>query len=131
MRSNAEQAQVLATKAEHDIQLAQLGLDNNAALDGVCFHLQQAAEKLLKALLSFLSLDYPLTHNIQVLLDLALAHCPELAPLRPELTALSPYAVEMRYDDIYPEREEALTAWQAVGRLRQVVHSRLSFHLPL
>ncbi len=122
MKGNAEQARVLVRKAEHDLQLAQLGLENNAALDGVCFHLQQAPEKLLKALLCARDHEYPLTHNIQMLVDLVLPECPELEPLRKPLSALSPYAVEMRYDDIYPDREEALAARQIVRDLRAVVH---------
>jgi len=39
MKSNAEQARLLAIKAESDLELARLGLANNSA-----------AEKLLKAL---------------------------------------------------------------------------------
>ncbi len=124
MKSGAEQARVLALKAEHDMEFAELGLENNAALDGVCFHLQQAAEKLLKALLCVQDQEYPLTHNIQVLVDLALPNCPELEPLRKPLAALSPYAV-MRYDDIYPDREEALAARQVVQDLRAAVHKVL------
>lgn len=100
--------------------MARLGLEKNAALDGVCFHLQQAAEKLLKALLCVHDREYPLTHNIQVLVGLALPDCPELKPMRSELAALSPYSVEMRYDDIYPNREEALVAWQVVQDLRVI-----------
>lgn len=125
MRSNAEQARVLVAKAEHDFQLAQLGLENNAALDGVCFHLQQAAEKLLKALLSIQDLNYPLSHNLTLLLDLVVAHYPDLDSFRDRLIALSPYAVEMRYDDIYPERDEAVSAWETVRDFRQAVHRLL------
>ena len=125
MKSSAEQARLLATKAEHDFQLAKLGLASNAALDGVCFHLQQVAEKLLKALLSLHDVEYPLTHNLQVLLDLVVADYPQLDAMRVQLTALSPYAVEMRYDDIYPDREEVLEACQTIDSFRQAVHNLL------
>lgn len=42
------------------------------ALDAVAFHIQQAAEKLLKALLASRSIEYPRTHDLEALLDLAL-----------------------------------------------------------
>ena len=63
----------------------------------VCVHLQQAAEKLLKALLCVHDREYPLTHNIQVLVDLVSPEYPDLQRLRDPLSTVSPYAVEMRY----------------------------------
>jgi len=59
-------------------------------LDTLCFHRQQAAEKLLKAALSSLDLSYPLTHDLEALLDLALPKLPQLAPFRDRLLAFSP-----------------------------------------
>ena len=49
-KTNLEAARALLFKAENDRQTATIGLKHGAPLDGVCFHFQQAAEKVLKAL---------------------------------------------------------------------------------
>jgi HEPN domain-containing protein len=72
------------------------------------FHAQQAAEKLLKAALSARRIAFPRTHQLDELLDLAreqgLAVPEELEDLR----YLSPFAVELRYDILPSEPDEAL-----------------------
>jgi len=83
-----------------------LNVENNIAADDVpwdtvCFHCQQAAEKLLKALLAQAGLDVPRTHD---LLDLA-RRCAEAytghdwRATRAGLEILNPYAVAARYGD--------------------------------
>ncbi len=64
----------------------------------VGFHLQQAAEKLLKAVLAERDIPYGLSHNLLYLLQLL-----ELGGARPpaemqELGMLNPFAVAFRYD---------------------------------
>ena len=72
------------------------------------FHAQQAAEKLLKAALCARTIPFPRTHQLDELLDLAreqgLAVPEELEDLR----YLSPFAVELRYDILPSEPDEAL-----------------------
>jgi HEPN domain-containing protein len=122
MKSNLDFARGLARKADHDLQLVDVALDHGAPLDALCFHLQQAAEKLLKAALSSHAMSYPLTHDLEALLDLALPQLPRLAPFRDRLLAFSSYAVEMRYDEeIYPDREEVEEARTTVRDLRQLL----------
>jgi len=62
---------------------------------------------------------------MQVLLDLVVKDYPALDALRGRLTALSPYAVEMRYEDLNPPREEADLACETVRELRRIVGSLL------
>ena len=50
-KSNLEAARALLLKADSDWKTATIGLEHGAPLDAVCFHLQQTAERLLKALL--------------------------------------------------------------------------------
>ncbi len=124
MKSNLDFARGLAIKADNDFKAAQIGLDHGAPLDTVCFHLQQAAEKLLKAALACRNKDYPLTHDIRDLLTLAAPEFPSLTTFRELLAGFSRYAVRMRYDaGMYPDREEALAAFEAVKQLRSVIHS--------
>lgn len=53
-------------KAGNDLQAAQLIMMAPGALpyDIVCFHAQQAAEKCLKALLTFYGIPFPRTHDL-------------------------------------------------------------------
>ena len=53
-----EVAQVLFTKAGHDLQAAEL-LMAEGATDVICFHLQQSVEKLLKAYLQGCEVAFP------------------------------------------------------------------------
>ena len=49
MKSGLDHAKVLLEKAGNDLKLAEIGLDHGAPTDTIAFHLQQAAEKTLKA----------------------------------------------------------------------------------
>lgn len=102
------------------------GLEHNLPLDVVCFHIQQTAEKLLKALLASRGVEYPFIHDLEDLLTLAEQQFPQLEEFRDLLPGYSFFAVAMRYDEsIYPNREETLAAFETVERFRSVVHSLL------
>ena len=62
--------------AYSDLALARSPLLPGVLLEGLCYHAQQAAEKALKAVLVFLNIDFPRTHNIRTLLDLLPAEIP-------------------------------------------------------
>ncbi len=96
-----EQAQLLQRKAAQDIAVLQkLINDPTISTETLGFHAQQAAEKLIKALLALGGHDYPRTHDLGLLLDLLAA----LDVLLPEalLTVenLTPFATVFRYDDL-------------------------------
>jgi HEPN domain-containing protein len=58
-------------KAEHDLGMAELALENKPEYtDSICFHCQQTAEKYLKAYLVFLEAPFEKKHNLVYLLDL-------------------------------------------------------------
>jgi len=125
-RSNLEFAWGLARKAENDLKSASVGLEHDAPLDTVCFHIQQTAEKLIKALLSWQGAEYRLTHDLKDLLDLAIPRFPALAEFRGSLPDYTDFAVAMRYDDsMYPTREETAEALETVLRLRAIVYALL------
>ena len=122
MKSNRDLALDLTKKADHDLRMAEIGLAHEAPLDTVAFHVQQTAEKMLKALLASRNVEYPRTHDVELLIDLAAPLCPELAAHREPLLGLSAYAVDMRYAaDLDPSREEVDAALQSVRRLRETV----------
>jgi hypothetical protein len=91
------QAQVLLTKATEDEAVILLpGIPEGP----FGFHVQQAVEKLLKALLSKLSIEYKFTHDLNHL-ELQLKDAGEALPKALEdFSKIGTFAVTNRYDDI-------------------------------
>lgn len=118
MKSHLDLAKALAPKAKHDLEIAEIGIEHDAPLDTISFHLQQTVEKLLKALLASKNIDYPKTHDLMLLLDLSLTEVPDLNRYKEDLLGMASYAVDMRYDDaMYPEQDEVQSTWQAVKEI--------------
>jgi HEPN domain-containing protein len=122
MSEELELARQWMTKAANDL----LNADNNLnaetiPLDTVCFHCQQAAEKLLKAFLVGKGRTYPITHDLLAILENILPTNSEAERLRDDLALLTPYAVEVRYpDDFYmPSLLDAREAREAADRVKQ------------
>jgi HEPN domain-containing protein len=117
MKSPRELALLLLTKADHDLTAAKATIATGQALDTVCFHAQQAAEKSLKALLALRNIPYPYRHDMSELASLARKHFPAVALLEREILALTPYAVDARYDDtMEPSMEEARAALETASK---------------
>ena len=116
MSAEIEIARQWLDKAKNDL----LNADNNLKsdeipFDTVCFHCQQAAEKLLKAYLVGKCQPYPITHDLFLILENILSINKTADTLRDSLAILMPYAVEIRYpDDLYmPTEKDALEAREA------------------
>lgn len=95
-----EQALLFPRKAAQDESLLDAVLASGNVSDEIIgFHCQQAAEKMLKALLSDLGAAFPKTHELGALMD-ALARSG--APLPDEfdnLDMLTPFGAVYRHDD--------------------------------
>lgn len=90
--------------------------------DVACFHVQQAAEKYLKAFLDVHALDYPRTHDLETLIDLCLPLAAGFENLREDLSSLEPYAVQIRYDDSFePAAEDVHSGIGIVQVLRELL----------
>jgi HEPN domain-containing protein len=121
MRAELEIARQWVAKARNDL----LDADNNLAsaqvpTDTVCFHCQQAAEKLLKAVLAAQGVPPPRTHVLMLLADQLTASFPTVEQLADDLAILTPYAVAARYpDDDFdtPTIEDAREARQCAERV--------------
>ena len=71
----SEQPRLLLRKAAQDLAVLDKLIDDAAIDDETLgYHAQQAAEKLIKALLAHGGHDYPRSHNIGLLLDLLESH---------------------------------------------------------
>ena len=66
-----DRPEVLLRKAKQDeLAVEKLLQDRDIEDDLIGFDAQQAAEKMLKALLAAREVDYPKTHNLRVLVEL-------------------------------------------------------------
>jgi HEPN domain-containing protein len=126
MKSGPEFSRELIEKAENDIAAALIGIQHGAPLDAVRFHLQQAVQKLLKAVLNFRNIRYPLTHDIDELWELAIPCFPELSSFLDRFEGFAPYAVELRYSTTFrPSQEEVAAGFQAVQEFQSLMYALL------
>jgi HEPN domain-containing protein len=112
--------------AKEDLQasqeLAKAGINPRQ----VCFLAQQAAEKAIKAILIFCQIDFPKTHDVEVLINLVprgwlVKGCIGNASI------LTEWAVEARYPGNWPEatEDEATSALLAAAEILQTVEGDL------
>lgn len=108
-------------KAEQDYEAARFLIRKRrpALNDAVSFHAHQCAEKYLKAFLVKHRVAFPKTHDLLELLELASRIDATLELLRPFLTYLLPYAVDIRYPGEGVTRPEARQAIGYMQRLRE------------
>jgi HEPN domain-containing protein len=116
-------------KADNDF----LNIQNNmkssrVPWDTVCFHAQQAAEKLLKAFLVYHGRQPVRTHDLVSLLTRCVEVEEGLESLEDECRKLTVYAIASRYpvDLFEPNREDALEMVNAARTIREQVLKHLS-----
>ena len=116
--------QAWLTKAERDL----LNVENNLAAsrtpwDTVCFHAQQATEKVLKAFLVHHGKRPPRTHDLVALLARCVDTGADLRDLEGDCRDLTFFAVSARYpDDLYePDEADGRAMTAAAHRVRDRV----------
>ena len=116
-------------KAEHDLKNAEHTMLMDPAdcpFDTVCYHAQQCGEKYLKALLTFLSIDFHKIHDIGEWIDLLPSlKRPPIEPRESEL--LADYAIASRYPG-EPEplgSDQASEALNIARKIREFVKKQL------
>lgn len=123
MNRSREHARLLIQKASEDQYVLERLIGDEDAPDAVIgFHAQQAVEKLLKAVLTSHSIRYGRRHDLAHLVDLLEEHGIPMPPGAEGLSGLTPYAVELRYDEppLTAEEPERLDREWALGCVRQV-----------
>jgi HEPN domain-containing protein len=92
-------------RARSNLRIAQRGKGEGIFLEDLCFEAQQAAEKSIKAMLIYLSGDYPKRHSFTLLLA-KLEEFRSVPDTIKEVVELTDYAVQTRYPgDYYPVTE--------------------------
>ncbi|MCK4850342.1 MAG: HEPN domain-containing protein [Phycisphaerae bacterium] len=116
------------SKAQTDLAAAEVLILRDPPLPyPACFHAQQAAEKYLKAFLTWQQVEFPRTHALGELLDLVSQADKDLAASLSGVTGLNPYGVEVRYPGDIPEpnRQQAEEALELAQSVRKAVLSAL------
>ncbi|MEA3338471.1 MAG: HEPN domain-containing protein [Chloroflexota bacterium] len=84
------------------------------------------AEKLIKAYLIAHGINFPFIHNLEKLIELGAQHDPDFINIKLLGQELTPYAVELRYDDeFWPEAATAGQALDAALAIKKFVIDRI------
>jgi HEPN domain-containing protein len=125
MKGAAELCRGLLRKAKSDRIAMEASLAAQA-LDAACFHAQQVAEKCLKAFLAHRGAAFPYTHNLTKLVEIGAGLDGTFRSLLPTVLPLTPYAVELRYDDsFWPSQQVAEEARASALAVLRFVLDRL------
>ena len=93
-----KQSRLLVELAKADLTAMRVMRDHEEVTDEVFgFHAQQAVEKSLKAWIASVGSVYPLTHNLESLIDILEAQQCPVDHLR-DMVDLTHYAVRFRYE---------------------------------
>jgi len=117
-------AQERLTRAEHDLEAAQLLITKPTLASEAGFHAQQAAEKLFKGLLAFNDREFPKTHAVALLLDLLPVSCCRSARTPKCLDALRRGGTVPQFWD-GAAAAEAAQALTLAHRVREIVWSKI------
>lgn len=96
-------------KALHDLAVSKkLKTGEEQYLDVAIYHCQQAAEKAIKGFLVLHDKEFPKTHDLRLLVQLAVSVNSEFVKHEDAAEILTPYATEFRYpgDIMDPTKEE-------------------------
>ncbi|MGO8705512.1 MAG: HEPN domain-containing protein [Candidatus Brocadiia bacterium] len=115
-------------KARNDL----LAIRNNVSAaetpwDVVCYHAQQAAEKMLKAFLVFHGETPRRTHDLLALLHDCTAYDKAISVLEDDCRVLNLYSAVVRYPEelAEPGEPEGRAAMDAAGRIFEAVRRRM------
>ena len=115
-----ERARAFLERADADLAAVRALEHDQSVPDAIVgFHAQQTAEKLLKAVLAAHGIEFPRTHSLRYLIDTLVDH--QLDPPKDveALTALYPFAVQLRYEaPIDDEPFDRTAARDLLDRLR-------------
>jgi HEPN domain-containing protein len=118
------------TKAAHDLQTARIvSATPDGPLDTAIYHCQQAAEKALKAWLTWRGVAAAKTHDLIQLIAEAADSTPDFAQFEEAAEILTPYVSAFRYpgltEDALPSREEFDAALKYAQTIYDFVINRL------
>ena len=129
MDDRAELVKNWMVKAQHDLLAAQkLSSDPEVYSDIAIYHCQQSAEKAIKGFLILHDRAFPRTHDLRLLIQLALVINPSFQNYQEAAELLTPYATAFRYpsDIMQPTAEELQEAIEKASEIFGFITSLLS-----
>jgi len=127
--STAEVVRQWLRKAANDLQNIRNNLSaTEVPTDTICFHAQQAIEKLLKGVLVANGRSVSKTHDLVRLLTDVTDILPELAPFEEQFEDVSEYGVAVRYPNGFsePTLGEASRAYEIAMKVSEIVHHKIN-----
>jgi HEPN domain-containing protein len=126
MATPTDVARVLLARAVDDHAMAEdLAPSTRIPDAGIGFHAQQSVEKSVKAVLAFNGVRFPYSHDLHELIELCEENGIKIPAALSSVDDLSPYAVELRYDEPAPsgvDRSEGIEwAAEAIAWARGIV----------
>jgi len=113
-------------KAEADFETVRWVMQApTPSTDAICFHAHACIEKYLKARLQEAAIPFPKTHDLEMLLNLALAVEPGWGFMLADLKLLNRFAIEYRYPGVTATLNDAQEAFQKCAPLRQTMRASL------
>ncbi|MBI5645286.1 MAG: HEPN domain-containing protein [Ignavibacteriae bacterium] len=112
-------------KADRDVHTAtrEHAVEIDPNFDAVCFHCQQAVEKMMKALIVEQEMHVLRTHDLTALLEILLAVYPEFEELREHLARLTDYSIGYRYPGMDADAEMADEAYADASTIYAIFRS--------
>ncbi len=120
MKRREQALKLLEKAAQDEFVLEKLISDPASPDEAIGFHAQQAAEKILKAVLANAGIAYPITHRLAELIDLINDAKLRFPGQLDDVRVLTPFAVEFRYDILPEERESPFDREEARELVRKV-----------
>ena len=119
---------VLLAKAADDEGVLAAALAGAKISDEIFgFHAQQAVEKLLKARLTSIGVDYPKVHNLLTMVELLATGGDALPDDLADLFRLTPFATTFRYEEPdEPTLPDRLELRRKIAQLRELVQQRIA-----
>ncbi len=115
-------ALALLRKANDDLAAALcLGAAESTSLWTIGFHVQQAVEKSLKAVLLQQGVHYPFTHDIAALVKLVQQAGLALPPDHDDLPYVTPFGTLFRYEDDTEDLSGTIERAELVGIAKKTV----------
>ncbi|MCP5105170.1 MAG: HEPN domain-containing protein [bacterium] len=115
-------------KADGDLKVAKRELQTeDPVLDAVCFHLQQAVEKYLKAFLTKFLDKIEKTHNLEFLIEQCIQIDKDFSEFEEKFDQISECGVEIRYPDTFImfEDDELVDMLEVVEGFRMFVLKKI------
>ena len=124
--NNESNKDILFVLAQRDLDAANtLKSHFRPQYEIVCFHCHQSAEKYLKGFIDLTGNSYPKIHDLSQLLNLCIAHKPQLDEIRDDCVKLTSLYTKARYENPFEFTErEMFQSYDHAIRIQSHVKER-------